>query len=372
MFILSVLLAAPAAAGSCDAQLASIDKLAPDAVAPAFAELIKCDRKLADSNFLRYLGRATDADAITALALVGIDGDVWNPVWGSLSKITSYEARDEVALKVGEACTTHPKVVNFLQGGYAALRDVEFQQWDDAFESCSAESLWTWMDGQIQSPPTTSFDEKYDTLLGIYVAKKGPDSLDALAGAAIKASAGGPFEALLARMGEAVAPKLGSQITPENQAKLEAAMVKVAQQVPTDKARDVASQLANSGAEAAAAQLLPKIYPDRVQSNGSFLYGVATLETGECDGKKNVVIHYATLTEPGKRWSILADIEPLLRASKGKLKGCTMESPWPVLHTPEPVKNDGDVEAWISTLKAEWEKNGAKVTLQKEKSLTLP
>jgi hypothetical protein len=83
-----------------------------------------------------------------------------------------------------------------------------------------------------------------------------------------------------------VAPDLGGQTTAEDQKKLEEALVSVATQVPADKSRSVANQLANSGSDAAAATLLPTLYPDRVQGGGGFLYGALAVEAGECDGNK--------------------------------------------------------------------------------------
>ena len=267
MSFLAVLAVSAASAGSCDSQLAKIATLPAENAGTAFADLAKCDRKIAEANFLKYLERATDADAAVTLLLAAVDSDVWNPVWGSLSKITSYEARDEVAERVGGACAEHPKVVAFLEGAYFGLRDIEFQQWDDGFRACSDAGLSTWVEKQVAAPPNKMFDEKFNALMDIFVKAKGVEALPALTTGAVKAAKdGGPFDPMLMKMGEAVAPKLGAQISAEDQKKLEDALISVAKQVPADKARSVANQLANSGADAAAAQLLPTLFPDRVQS----------------------------------------------------------------------------------------------------------
>lgn len=373
MSLLAVLAISSASAGSCDALLAKVSSLPAEGVGAAFTDLSKCDRKIAEANFLKYLEKATDADAAVGLFLAAVDADVWNPVWGALSKITSYEARDEVAERVGGACADHPKVVSFLEGAYFGLRDIEFQQWDDGFRACSDPGLASWMEKQVAAPPNKMFDEKFNALMDIYVKARGVEALPALTTGAVKAAKdGGPFDPMLMKMGEAVAPKLGQQTSADDQKKLEDALVNVAKQVPADKARSVANQLANAGADGAAALLLPTLFPDRVQSGGGFLYGAVVVEAGECDGKKSAFLHYATVTEPGKRWSLGPAIEAPLRASKAKLGKCTnVESPWPVIYTPEPVKSTADVDKWVETLQADWEKKGYAVKTQKEKAVAL-
>ena len=373
MSLLVALAFSTAHAANCDAQLARVGALAAADVPAAYGALVKCDRKAAEANFNRYLEKATDSDAAVGLFLAGIDSDTWNPVWNALGKITSYEARDEVANAVGAACGDKPKVVSFLQGAYFGLRDIEFQQWDDAYRACPDAGLVAWMEKQVSAPPNKMFDEKFNALMDIYVKSRKSEALPALATGAVKAAAdGGPFDAIVLKMGEAVAPDLGHQSSAEDKKKLEDALVGVAKQVAPERARAVANQLANSGADAAAALLLPTLYPDRVQGGGSFLYGAIAVEAGECDGKKSAVLHYATITEPGKRWSILPAVEAPLRGTKPKLGKCTaVESPWPIITSPEPLKAASEVEKWVESVSAEWEKKGYAVKAQKEKAVAL-
>lgn len=373
MSLLAVLALADAHAANCDAMIAKAGSLAAADVPAAYAAVAKCDKKIAEANFNKYLEKATDSDAAVALFITAIESETWTPVWGSLSKITSYEARDEVANAVGAACADKPKVVSFLQGAYFGLRDIEFQQWDDAYRACPDAGLVAWMEQQVSAPPNKMFDEKFNALVDIYVKSRKADALPALSTGAIKAAGeGGPYDAILMKMGEAVAPDLGQQVSVENQKKLEEAMIGVAKAVPAEKARGVAEQLANSGSDAAAAQLLPTLYPDRVQGGGGFLYGAIAVEAGECDGKKSAVLHYASVTEGGKRWSILNAVEGPLRGTKAKLGKCSaVESPWPIITSPEPLKSAGDVDKWVQTVQAEWEKKGYSVKAQKEKAVAL-
>jgi hypothetical protein len=371
MFTLLVSISTPAFAGACDAQLAKIATLTPETAAAAYKDLAACDKSAAEANFNRYLEKATDSDTLLALMTAAIDADTWKPAWTSLSKITSYDARDEVARRVGESCTTSPKVVSFLQGAYFGLRDLEFQQWDDAFATCTDPGLIAWMDKTVAAPPDKMFDDKYDALLGVYAKTRKGDALPALTKAAQKAAAAGPFDSILAKMGDAVVPSLGETPDPALQEKLTSSLVEVAKGIPAEKARSVANQLVNSGQDEAAAKLLPTIYPGRAQG-GAYLYGGAAVEAGDCGGKKQAYIHYATVSEPGKRWTILKDIEAPMRAGKAKLgKSCTAEGDWSVVHTPEPVTAGGDVEAWVKTLEKEWAGKGYDVKTAKEKDVKL-
>jgi hypothetical protein len=368
---LTLLLTLPAAsAGSCDKQISALKSATPEAVAGAYAALAKCDKATAEASFNDALTRATNVEALSSLAFVAIDGEMWKPMWGALGKISDYEARDEVARAVGTACAERPLVVTYLQGAYMGLRDIEFQQWDDAFVACDDAGLTAWMEKEIKNPPKKKFDEKFVNLMAIYIKKAGLGALPVLTESAVAAAADGPFEAVLFKIGEAAQPEMGSTNTPEIQAKFESAMVEVASKVDKEKAMAVASQLANNGSEGAAAKLLPVLYGN-VAKGGVYTYGAASVEAGDCAGKKQAILHVANVDEPGTRWSILRDLEPELRSSKAKLKGCTTEDPWPVMHTPAPVSGKSEVDQWLKEVQADWEGRGYAVKVQKEKTITL-
>lgn len=370
---IALALVSTASAGPCDALIKKADTVKGGDVASAYGALIKCDRKLAEDNFVRFMTSAGDAQSLVTLSLTAIDADIWSPVWSMVGKISDYSARDEVASEVGGACATHPQVVKFLQGAYFGLRESDFGQWDDAFESCESAELITWMTQQVENPPDKQFDEKFNTVVEVYAKRQGAGALPSLTKGAIKASKAGPFDTMITAMESSVAPSLGEDMTPESRAALESSYVAVAQKVGPDKARAVADRLANSGSEAAAAKLLPAVYPDRVQGGGGFIYGGAALEAADCKGTKTLVIHYASVSEPGKQWNILAAAEAPLRAMKPKLDKCKPESgdPWPTAVTPEPVKDTKAIEAWAGTLQKQWQDKGYTVTLKEEKAVAL-
>lgn len=370
--LITLAFSATALAASCDKQLTALKGTDSTGLAAAFDALAGCDKAVAEGAFAEALTKAEDVDALVAFTHVAINREVWKPMWQALGKISDYSARDEVAQQIGSVCADDPKIVPFLQGAYFGLRDIEFQQWDDAFVACGDPGLLEWMQKQVTAPPTKKFDEKFNNLMAIYVKKLGADALPALAQGAIKAVDSGPYDAILFKMGESIQVGMGSAASPEAQAKFETAMVEVASHVSTDKARAVAAQLANNGSESAAAKLLPVLYGDR-SSGGNFTYGAAAIEAGDCSGKKQAVLHYATITEPGTRWSIIKDIEgPLRSGSKAKLKSCTVEGEWPVVHSPEPVKGNSGVEDWLASVEKDWVSKGYDVKTQKEKAVVLP
>lgn len=370
-FALAFSLLSTAQAGPCDAALKKAESTKGEAIGGAFRDLAKCDKALAEANYTKVMSNATDTDALVSLTRAAVEAEVWSPVWAQLSKISDYSARDEVARRVGEACGESPATVRFLQGAYFGLRDIEFQQWDDAFINCGDAGLTTWLTGQVEAPPARQFDEKFNALLDIYVKKQRGAALPALTKGAIKAAKDGPYDAILMQMDAAVAPELGANLSAEDQAKLEAALVEVARAVDPSRARAVADRLANAGSQQAAARLLPTVYPDRVQDAGGFLYGAAAIEAGDCKGKKQAILHVAEVREAGRRWVILTDTEAALKDLKPKLKGCTVESPWPVAATPEPVKSAKDIEAWVATLEKAWADKGYEVKVQAEKGVSL-
>ncbi len=362
----------PALAGNCDALVARADKDKGAALAGSFGKLAACDKTLAEQHYKRFMAGANDLDSLVALSMAAINADVWNPVWTQLGLIGDYDIRDQVAAEIGARCADEVKVVPFLQGAYFGLKDIEFQQWSDAYEKCENAALTDWLTQQVEKPPKKLYDEKFSALMTAFVDKKKAAALPSLATAAIAAATDGPYDAILMKMDEAVATELGGSISDADRQALEEALIKVARAVEPDKARAVADRLATAGSQDAAAKLLPAVYPDRV-IDGGFLYGAVAVEAGECKGVKSVILHVSEVREPGKRWLILKDTEPQLRELKPKLKKCTPEGDtWPVSITPEPVSSSKDIDAWVATLEKAWADKGYDVKTAGEKGISLP
>lgn len=364
---LAVATFAPVAQASCDALAKAASSTAPDKLGETYAQLVACDQGKAGAAFDEYMRASKTVESLTAVSLAAIDGKVHQPVYPMLEQLQDFSLRDEVASSVGAQCATHPEVVTFLKGGYTALRDRQFGMWRDAYRACDSADLDTWLAEVVGTPPAITYDEKYNVVSESLVRRKRAEALPTLQAAAVAAAGnGGPFTTLLDRMNEAVKPATyGANITDEDRKKLEEALVGVASEVQPELAKQVADRLYQAGAEGAAASLLPTIYADRTQGRGTLTYGVASVES--CD--KEAVIHFAEVTEPGKRWSIVDDVQPLVREFKPRLK-CTAEGEWPMFTTPEPL-GKGGLATWTEQLQVEWAGKGLDAKLREEKAIAL-
>ncbi len=361
-----------ASAGACDSYLKQAQSASGTSLIRAFERLASCDRTLAESNFHQIMTRATDPEVLTSLSMAAINNDIWTPVWTMPGKITSYDARDEITNAIGGQCESNEKVITFLQGAYAGIKAIDFQQWDDAFIACGSSTLTDWMVERIENPPEKLFDDKFDKLVDILVNRMGSAALPHLTAGAIKAADNGPYTKMLEAMRTSVNPNLGMSIPEADKQALESALVEVAQNVSADKAREVAESLAQNGAKDAAVQLLPTIYSDRVQGNGGFLYGVAAVETGECKGEKTAIIHYALISEPGTRWTVSGEVEDTIRASKPRLKKCTAdEGKWEARVTVEPLLSSSALSGWVDEWATQLSGQGFEVTPRGEKAISL-
>jgi len=372
MILAGVLASGPAEAG-CESLARRAMASSGTALATNFKALAKCSQDEADATFDSLLPRAKNVDILVGLSMAAIEADVWNPVWRVLGHdALDYDVRDRISDEIGSRCESNPKIIAFLKGAYFALRDIQFQQWDDALVACQSADLDGWIVQQAENAPASMFDEKYNALLGVLVERKKADALPVLSKAAINAASNGPFDAILMQMDAAVQPGIGEPIKPDDQARLEKELVKIASEVNRDKARSVADRLANAGATTAAAQLLPTVYPDRVNASGGFEYGAASIERADCDGKKTAVIHLAKVEEPGKRWIILNDIRGPMQSVKAKLGKCAQEgSEWGVSTTPEPIASSKDIDSWAATIEKQWDEKGYQVSIKKEKTVVL-
>ena len=371
--LLAATLGSSQAEASCQYLVRRANASSSTTLARNFTSLAKCSQQEAEASFNDLLPRAKSVDTLVDLSMAAIETEVWTPVWRVLSHdALDYDVRDQVAAVIGQKCTENTKIVAFLKGAYFGLRDLEFQQWDDALVACQDADWGAWLSQQAQNPPASMFDDKYNALLSVVGTRLRADALPVFTQAAIKAAESGPFDAILMQMESAVQPGIGEPIKPEDKARLESSLVEIASNVNREKARAVADRLANAGASTAAASLLPTVYPDRADADGGFLYGAASIERATCKGEKTAVLHIAKVEEPGKRWIILNDVRKPLRAVKPRLGKCEAEgAEWGVSTTPEPVASSKDVDAWVDQLEKQWTDKGYDVSVKKEKTITL-
>jgi len=129
-----------------------------------YERLIRCDKDEAQNAYNVFMQQAGSGgtEDLSALAMVAINSQIWNPVWEMIGKISDYNARDELAAIIGQKCTENESVVNFLQGAYFGLRDLDFKQWDDALISCTAPAFEEWLIHNVENPPAKQYDEKWD------------------------------------------------------------------------------------------------------------------------------------------------------------------------------------------------------------------
>ncbi|MEC7988047.1 MAG: hypothetical protein VX278_22960 [Myxococcota bacterium] len=316
--------------------------------------------------------RANDMETLSALSLAALELDplLWEPVGLIPGKISDYSKRDALTTKLGSQCGEVENLRQFLKMSYVSMGDNDFGLWDDAYISCQDKEIDDWIIQLVENPPQKSFNDKYNSMLEIIVKKKSVNALPHLKVAAIAAAENGPYGDILRATEETVATDFGGEMPPEDKKALEDTLLAIAQKVDTQKAKDVAFQLASSGSEEKAAQLLPTIYANYYKNN-SFSYAVAAVELGNCGGEKKAVIHFAEVLDKSIRWSIQNEITEPLRSSKSKLAKCDSEGDWAILQSPTPVSSGKDIKSWTAEVQEQYASKGYKVKLQKEKKITL-
>lgn len=362
-FLASTLLST-AEAASCGSYVNQAASQKGAGLVRTFAKLAKCDKAMAEDNFLgAFVPRATDVDTMVQLTETAITAGVFSST-GKLLGAIPRANRNDVASGIGSKCETNPQVVKFLQSTYFMLNNTDFMRWDDAYESCGSTDIDTWFKTQIMGTPTSR--DKYGTLLEIFAKKNGVNSLAVLQEAAIKSADNEHFDTIIMQMNNAVQPGLGETMSDDSRTAFENAILAIAAKAPS-KALILAQQL-NSVNSTRSGELLKITYADRLK-DGLLSYGVVAVEAGECKGKKQAVLHVATVTDPAKRMVVLQEATGPIRSSSPKLKKCETGE-WPISITSEPIATTelGDL---VQTLKGKYEADGYKVKVTNEATIAL-
>ena len=353
-----------AEAASCKSHVTQAASQSGATLVRTFGKLAKCDKAMAEDNFLgAFVPRATDVDTMVQLSETAITAGVFAST-GKLLGAIPRANRNDVASGIGAKCESNPQVVKFLQSTYFMLKNTDFMRWDDAYESCESADIDAWFQTQIMGSPTSR--DKYGTLLEIYAKKNGVDSLPVFQEAAIQFADKEYFDTIIMQMNNAVQPGLGETMSDESRTAFENAILAIAAKAPS-QALVLAQQL-NSVNSTRSGELLKITYADRLQ-DGLLSYGIVAVESGECKGKKQAVLHVATVTDPAKRMVVLQDATDPIRASKPKLKKCDTGE-WPISITSEPIASS-ELDELVGTLQAKYEADGYKVKVVNEATIAL-
>ncbi len=362
---LAWLLPAWSAAAACETEVNALRSAEGEHVAQAFAAVAACDPTVAGGQLGGAVKRTGDVDSLVSLAHAAIDAGLHTDVHGMLETIPDYSAREETARAIGALCTTDPEVLDYVVGLHGSVRDRTFVSWSGALRTCEAPELTASLESLAAKPPSTAFDDKYATVVDLYATKTGVDAIPVLEKAAIASAKGGPFPVVVDALLKAATPA-GIGMRPEGAAReaLIGAFTRIAPAATPEQVTTLADKLAAMGAEAAAASLLVHIYPDRVQADGGFVYGVAAVERCEDEA----LVHWAVVREPGTRWAVEEDLKAPVESFEPRLK-CKTPAPYTVVTTPSPVATTADVSAWAATHAAS---SGGGAKLREEATVILP
>lgn len=359
--VVLALLAPGLAQAACEKQATALAAATGAGVAPAFTALAQCNAQTAGEQFDAAVKKSGDTESLAALAQAAIGLAMNEKVYGLLETIPDYAARTEIARFLGGKCGDDPKILAFLTSAHATLKDRAFVGWSPALAACPADAVTAELERLAAEVPPRGFDDKYATVVALYADRKGPAALPVLEKAAIAAAKGGPFPVVVDAMVTAVTPDgIGAKPSDADRDALVASLRRVADHATPEQVTKLADTFVAVGAADQAATLLPRIYPDRVQSGGGFLYGVAAVE--KCE--EEILVHYAVVEEPGKRWTVAQDVEGPAMAFKPKLK-CKTPAPFTVVGTPGPVATRDAVATWAQTV------GGPDAKLKEEAAISL-
>jgi len=166
---LTALVAPATAFAGCSSFASQSGNTNGDALVTAYGKYIACDKGAAEASFSDFFASAKEIEVQVALAVVAIEAESYLPVWSMLGDVKDYTRRNAISREIGNQCAEHPNVVNFLQGAYYGLKNTEFGKWDEALITCESDDLAKFINATASAPPTSTYDEKYNTMLKVLI-----------------------------------------------------------------------------------------------------------------------------------------------------------------------------------------------------------
>jgi hypothetical protein len=304
LLILSAALSTPALAQeACDAgQLATdLKEASPQGAARAFTALASCDaakaKAMAGSELPRVLSGMDGSEALVAAVEIGaIDAaTAWT---GALQS----DERAGAIRALGDACSESEAIQAFFVERAETLGD-EFwaQRWYRALAGCQAESVQALLSAQLDQG-IGSERGRYFGVLETYARNAGAGAIDKLVEIAGHEEAEIQINAV---QFFADAAQVGSMegMDLETAGKAIDAINALAPSL-TGKAIEQARITLTSLQDEASADALAGVrYKDRVQADGTFMWGAITVESATCkNGKPSQRFQVAKVIEGGQTW----------------------------------------------------------------------
>jgi hypothetical protein len=332
---------APALAADCDVAALKTEATEgpPLAAARAFVQLGGCDGAAAAEVVDAVLPRLLSGDEASQAALKAIE--VGKPA-ATVAYIDRLEADERArALKaLGEACAESKPVQDFFVERAGSLgQDFWDQRWYRAIGKCNSEDLSGLLWDRIAAGPGSNRTQ-FSAVLEAWSRAAGRAGIPKLKG--LLETVGDDAEAqvyVVAAFSDLAGVGSVDGVDADASAAAVAAVREVAPSLGVKGVEQARITLMSLGDEAASDELAAVRYKDAAQDDGTFIWGVAAVESATCkNGKPQTRITTAELRGRGMTWS-----DQLKDRAEG-----VIQHAWP-LDLAAKCKGEGTVEVLVPT-----------------------
>lgn len=351
--VLSLLIPiADAAPCNTRALRAQIVSGSPAEAGEAFVTLADCNapeaRRQARPAFNRMVDADTAKDAVVAAVKLGVSDVVREWLDSQLPDV-----RSRAISNLAKVCGSEPAIAKMFTDAYREL-DAKFfeDRWHRGLTTCREPGVQAVLQEALDHPDVgrnTRNRAQFVGLLEVYARNLGADALPTLRSYLEDPRDEEEAALVITTLGDAADVGGVDGANPEAAKAIRDMISDLAPNLPTralERARGVLTSLKFTSEASALAK---HRWADRF--NGTYQYGVATIEDVTCkNGKQRVVVHLGKATEAGNRWpdELIGDVEAAARNtwSYDAARKCKGTAEVSFIFSQEPIANDQAVKLW--------------------------
>lgn len=312
MLWMALLIAKPAAAGTCDEQITALGEASPTQVAVKWLDVVQCDGEEAKAQFGDASERMLAGEDANRAMAAAIGLGLTEEVDGLIDALQS-DQRSAAIASLGEKCKEDPAVEQYFVARHKGLGESFWEQrWYRGLADCRTDGIQSLLSDEVARVSAANIEDttQFFSLLETYARNLGGQAIDPLTSLAKTITNEETLSYIVNSYADAAQVGSVDGIDLDTADKAVQAIVGLGPDLPTRAVMQARTTLQALGADRESDKFAAHRWRDRLGADG-YSYAATAIELVTCkNGKTQAYFHHAPFTEAGNQWP--EQIVPLL------------------------------------------------------------